>query len=99
MGVTKETISPGNGTDRPVKGDEVTIQYTGNLFDESKGQAAHYRGKQCVYSIYHFLCLNSLERVQYADKFADVDRFDTSKGRGEFRTQIGVGRVIKGNVR
>ena len=48
MGVTKETIKSGNGVDQPKKGDDVTIQYTGNLYDESKGQAAHFRGKQYV---------------------------------------------------
>ena len=36
MGVTKETITPGNGTDFPRKGDNVAIHYTGALYDPSK---------------------------------------------------------------
>lgn len=36
MGVTKKVLIEGNGTDKPQKGNEVTIEYTGNLYDESK---------------------------------------------------------------
>lgn len=36
MGVTKETIAPGNGTDIPRAGDHVAIHYTGALYDPSK---------------------------------------------------------------
>lgn len=36
MGVTKETITPGNGTDTPRPGNNVAIHYTGALFDSSK---------------------------------------------------------------
>ena len=36
MGVTKQQISPGNGVDKPKAGDTITMEYTGNLFDESK---------------------------------------------------------------
>lgn len=36
MGVTREVLTQGNGVDKPKKGDEVTIEYTGNLCDESK---------------------------------------------------------------
>ncbi|KAE8151824.1 peptidyl-prolyl cis-trans isomerase [Aspergillus avenaceus] len=36
MGVTKETISPGNGVDFPRKGDQVALHYTGWLYDPSK---------------------------------------------------------------
>ncbi|KAL2047051.1 hypothetical protein N7G274_001069 [Stereocaulon virgatum] len=68
MGVSKKVIKEGNGTDWPKKGDDVTIEYTGNLYDESKGSENDYRGKQ----------------------------FDSSVGRGDFRTKIGVGKVIKG---
>ncbi|KAK4696068.1 hypothetical protein P7C71_g1791, partial [Lecanoromycetidae sp. Uapishka_2] len=45
MGVTKQIIQAGNGAERPKKGDEVTIEYTGNLYDESVGQHNHFRGK------------------------------------------------------
>lgn len=68
MGVTRKIVTKGNGTDKPKKGDQVTIEYTGNLYDEAKGSKDNFRGKQ----------------------------FDSSKGRGPFKTQIGVGKVIKG---
>lgn len=45
MGVTKEILKQGNGQDYPKKGDEVTIEYTGNLYDESEANN-HYRGTQ-----------------------------------------------------
>ncbi|KAI4133219.1 MAG: hypothetical protein LQ338_000277 [Usnochroma carphineum] len=67
MGVTRKVLKEGNGVDKPKKGDKVTIEYTGNLYDETKADN-NYRGTQ----------------------------FDTSKGRGDFETQIGVGKVIRG---
>ncbi|KAL8793755.1 MAG: hypothetical protein Q9195_003697 [Heterodermia aff. obscurata] len=67
MGVDKVVLEEGNGVDKPSKGDEVTIEYTGNLYDEDQADN-HYRGTQ----------------------------FDSSVGRGDFRTQIGVGKVIRG---
>lgn len=36
MGVTKETLTPGNGTDTPRPGTNVAIHYTGALFDPSQ---------------------------------------------------------------
>jgi len=63
----KQLIKPGNGHDKPKKGDEVTIEYTGWLYDAAAA-ANQQRGKQ----------------------------FDSSKNRGDFKTAIGVGRVIKG---
>ena len=95
MGVTKETIKAGNGVDQPKKGDDVTIQYTGNLYDESKGQAAHFRGKQYVHPTKLLLWIQTIS-VHKADQLSHLDRFDTSRGRGEFKTRIGVGQVIKG---
>nr|POF02993.1 peptidyl-prolyl cis-trans isomerase [Quercus suber] len=65
MGVTKQLISPGNGTDKPKAGDNITMEYTGTLYDPS---APNNKGKQ----------------------------FDSSVGRGDFNTRIGVGQVIKG---
>jgi FK506-binding protein 1 len=65
MGVTKKQISPGNGVDRPKKGDTITMEYTGNLYDQN---APNTKGTQ----------------------------FDSSVGRGDFQTRIGVGQVIKG---
>ncbi|KAL9625769.1 MAG: hypothetical protein Q9160_000089 [Pyrenula sp. 1 TL-2023] len=43
MGVNKQTVSPGNGTDRPKKGDSITMEYTGFLYDAN---APQNRGKQ-----------------------------------------------------
>ena len=48
MGVTKEVIKQGNGQDYPSKGDKVTIEYTGNLYDGAAGKDNHHRGKQYV---------------------------------------------------
>lgn len=48
MGVTRKVVKEGNGTDKPAKGDVVVIDYTGNLYDESKGANNDYRGKQYV---------------------------------------------------
>lgn len=48
MGVTRKIIAKGNGTDRPKQGDTVTIEYTGNLYDETKGSKNDFRGKQYV---------------------------------------------------
>lgn len=67
MGVTRTVSANGNQQDKPKKGDEVTIEYTGYLYDTSK-EANAYRGNQ----------------------------FDSSVGRGDFKTAIGVGKVIRG---
>jgi len=66
MGVDRKILSDGNGKDFPKAGDNVTIEYTGNLYDAEVKPYA--QGKQ----------------------------FDSSVGRGDFQTQIGVGKVIKG---
>ncbi|KAK3177886.1 hypothetical protein OEA41_000018 [Lepraria neglecta] len=68
MGVTRKLIKKGNGTEKPKKGDEVIIEYTGNFHDASVGLEKDFRGKQ----------------------------FDSSIGRGDFKTQIGVGKLIRG---
>jgi len=65
MGVEKKVISEGNGTDIPKKGDTVTMEYTGWLYDTSKPEN---KG----------------------------NKFDSSVGKGDFATKIGVGRVIRG---
>ena len=36
MGVEKTVISQGNGSDTPRKGDTVTMEYTGWLYEPSK---------------------------------------------------------------
>ena len=94
MGVTRKIVTKGNGTDRPKKGDDVTIEYTGNLYDESKGAKSDFRGKQCVnphvvLAVYHRISKYNAKRLL---------RFDTSRGRGPFKTQIGTGKVIKGTL-
>jgi FK506-binding protein 1 len=43
MGVTKTTITPGNGVDKAQKGDTITMEYTGTLYDDN---AADKKGKQ-----------------------------------------------------
>lgn len=64
MGVTKTTHQEGSGVN-PVKGQRVTIEYTGFLKDTSKpGNKGN--------------------------------KFDSSVGRGDFVTSIGVGQVIRG---
>ena len=45
MGVETKVLKEGNGTDKPQKGDEVTIEYTGNLYDETQANN-DYRGEQ-----------------------------------------------------
>ncbi|KAJ9635772.1 FK506 binding protein proline rotamase rapamycin-binding protein [Coniosporium tulheliwenetii] len=67
MGVFKKVIRKGNGVDKPKKGDSVTMEYTGWLYDENQANNG-YKGTQ----------------------------FDSSVGRGDFVTEIGQGRVIKG---
>ncbi|KAB2580300.1 hypothetical protein BFW01_g3141 [Lasiodiplodia theobromae] len=48
MTVTKHTLAPGNGVDRPRAGDDVTIEYTGYLFDAN---APDTKGKKFDSSI------------------------------------------------
>jgi len=43
MGVTKQVLSPGNGVDKPKAGDTITMEYTGNLYDQS---APNHKGTQ-----------------------------------------------------
>ena len=45
MGVTKQVIKQGNGTDKPKAGDKVSMEYTGWLSDPSKPNG---KGNQCV---------------------------------------------------
>jgi FK506-binding protein 1 len=65
MGVDKKIVKAGNGVDFPKENDEVTMEYTGYLYDE---MASGFKGQ----------------------------KFDSSIGRGDFKTRIGMGQVIKG---
>ena len=85
MPLEKKTVRQGNGADYPEKGDEVTIEYTGWLYDQSKASNQN-RGKQFV---------TSSRRGQ---ALLTSPRFDSSVGRGDFKTAIGIGRVIKGTL-
>ena len=87
MGVTKTVLGSGNGKDYPKKGDTVTIEYTGNLHDTKVSADNHHRGTQYVDSKLSMSSCMTLSLLY---------RFDTSAGRGDFQTAIGVGKVIKG---
>ncbi|KAH8709984.1 hypothetical protein GQ44DRAFT_454002 [Phaeosphaeriaceae sp. PMI808] len=65
MGVEKVVLIHSSSSDVPKKHDEVSMAYTGWLYDEN---APDKKGKQ----------------------------FDSSAGRGDLITPIGVGRVIRG---
>lgn len=63
--VTKIVLKEGDGAQFPRSGDEVSMEYTGWLYDANKPEN---KG----------------------------EKFDSSVGRGDLKTTIGVGRVIKG---
>ncbi|KAF2475633.1 peptidyl-prolyl cis-trans isomerase [Lindgomyces ingoldianus] len=65
MGVEKKVLKTGNEVDFPKKHDEVSMEYTGWLYDDN---ASDKKGT----------------------------KFDSSVGRGDLITPIGVGRVIRG---
>ncbi|KAF3160283.1 FK506 binding protein proline rotamase rapamycin-binding protein [Orbilia oligospora] len=46
MGVTRDIISPGNGTDYPQKGDTVSMHYTGTLVNGKKFDSSVDRGEE-----------------------------------------------------
>lgn len=47
MGYDRKVLNAGNGTDTPKEGDTVRVEYTGYLFDGSKG-ANNNVGEQYV---------------------------------------------------
>ena len=52
MGVTRETITPGDGTNFPQVGDELTMHYTGTLVsDQSKFDSSVDKGRPFVFKI------------------------------------------------
>ena len=44
MRIARKILKLGNGVDKPKKGNEVTIMYDSNLYDQSKADN-DYRGK------------------------------------------------------
>ena len=85
----RKVLSSGNDTDYPKVGDEVTIEYTGWLYDSSKPDQ-EYKGKKYVI----FSGLRMIPSVSCSNLMNH--RFDSSVGRSDFKTQIGCGRVIQG---
>ena len=46
MGYERKVVRAGDKTNFPKKGDNVTIAYTGNLYDKNMGAQNDFRGKQ-----------------------------------------------------
>ncbi|KAK7956933.1 FK506-binding protein 1B [Apiospora aurea] len=86
MGVTKTTIKEGSGA-IPQAGQSVTIEYTGWLKDTSKPDS---KGNK------YALPLLPSTRLLFTVLVIAMT-FDSSVGRGDFETTIGVGQVIKGS--
>ncbi|KAJ4362995.1 hypothetical protein N0V83_010112 [Neocucurbitaria cava] len=97
MGVEKVVLKEGNGLDIPKKHDEVSIEYTGSSNSS--------RAKLHVSPNLQVGCLTRQQRITkatsaYERSHSRADlfylRFDSSVGRGDLITPIGVGRVIRG---
>ncbi|KAK8051249.1 FK506-binding protein 1B [Apiospora rasikravindrae] len=86
MGVTKTTIKEGSGA-TPQVGQSVTIEYTGWLKDTSKPDS---KGNK------YALPPPPLRTAPVHRRLVVAMTFDSSVGRGDFETTIGVGQVIKG---
>ena len=83
MGVTRTTHIAGDGP-QPTKGQTVTIEYTGWLKDPSQPDN---KGKQWA---------TTPCRVPNRLLTHGAPRFDSSIGKPDFVTEIGVGRLIMG---
>lgn len=108
MGVVKEVIKPGNGCDIPKKHDEVSMEYTGSTTisraraDVSPNLQVGYIAtmhqttrahSEYTHPVHHFPIST---RQRFGRRTDHHLRFDTSVGRGDLITPIGVGRVIRG---
>ena len=55
MGFTRKVIEDGNGSDMPKEGDEITVEYTGYLYDLDAGLGKDFKGEQYVHYTLHRL--------------------------------------------
>ncbi|RYC58104.1 hypothetical protein CHU98_g8110 [Xylaria longipes] len=97
MGVTKTVLQEGDGP-QPTPGQTVTIEYTGWLKDTSKPDnkgdnypAIHTSLGSPGTTTATLQADNSVPPLRIV-----IVTFDSSVGRGDFVTRIGVGQVIKG---
>ncbi|KAK5094080.1 hypothetical protein LTS08_008739 [Lithohypha guttulata] len=84
----KKITKQGDGQTYPKKGDTVTMEYTGN-----------WRLHGICGMIVTVLKVGSMTLMQQTTEEIrpnNKNRFDSSLGREDFKTAIGVGRVIQG---
>ena len=55
MGVTRKVIKEGTGSEMPREGDEITVEYTGHLYDSNVGPEKDFKGEQYVHCTLHQL--------------------------------------------
>ncbi|KAF2966372.1 hypothetical protein GQX73_g7204 [Xylaria multiplex] len=97
MGVTKTVLQEGSGP-QPTPGQTVTIEYTGWLKDTSKpdNKGDNYPAIHPVPALPTITTMTASHDLQFKETTAPRPWFDSSVGRGDFVTRIGVGQVIKG---
>ena len=72
MGVTRKVIKEGTSSEMPKKGDEVTVEYTGYLYDSNVGPEKDFRGKQYVHYTLHQL-VTILEEISLINAALHLD--------------------------